>query len=253
MDDEEVPQLRAPAPAAPISSQPQQLRPGTNQDHENKPVVFPGENFQTTIFRPQKFSTPFYPTSVYPSNSFVPVSGPVFVPQRPVLLPTRIPLVQQQQVGPPAVIHSTSPLPANNFHEESNAYIPQPTPVPVRPLRPPTLVQGSYPGFQESDNRQPFGPLPGSLLPYPITQNPTTVPHYVVPRPQKYTPVAIPEVVTPYSVKDFQFGYDVDFTDKYGGARYSHNENHNGKAITGKYNVNLPGGSFQSVSYTSQH
>jgi len=49
----------------------------------------------------------------------------------------------------------------------------------------------------------------------------------------------------------YQFGYGVEASDYNGGASFSLNQNFDGVLTTGRYNVNLPGGSYQSVSYSS--
>ena len=59
-------------------------------------------------------------------------------------------------------------------------------------------------------------------------------------------PVAYDESPKPYA---FQYGV----ADTYSGAQFSAQENADGKAVTGSYQVALPDGRIQTVTYTADH
>merc|ERR1712088_705771 len=67
-------------------------------------------------------------------------------------------------------------------------------------------------------------------------------PYHPAPHPAKY----VDEAPKPYA---FQYGV----ADDYSGAKFSAQENADGKAVTGSYQVALPDGRIQTVTYTADH
>ena len=85
-----------------------------------------------------------------------------------------------------------------------------------------------------------FGPPPPASAPPP----PPPPPAYA-PAPYHY-PKPIDEAPEPYA---FQYGT----ADDYSGAKFNAQETADGKAVTGSYQVALPDGRIQTVTYTADH
>ena len=54
-----------------------------------------------------------------------------------------------------------------------------------------------------------------------------------------------------YEPKPYAYEYGV--ADEYSGARFNQHETSDGKAVTGQYQVHLPDGRIQTVTYTADH
>ena len=78
-------------------------------------------------------------------------------------------------------------------------------------------------------------------------------PQYPAPAPVYHpAPVAhVPVVVKDEAPKPYAFQYGV--ADDYSGAKFSAQEAADGKAVTGSYQVALPDGRIQTVTYTADH
>ena len=101
-----------------------------------------------------------------------------------------------------------------------------------------------------------YKPTPTPYKPAPTPYKPAPTPYQPAPTPYKPAPVAYKpapyhepkydEVPKPYA---FQYGVH----DDYSGANFNAQETADGKAVSGSYQVHVPDGRVQTVTYTADH
>merc|ERR1711931_237919 len=82
------------------------------------------------------------------------------------------------------------------------------------------------------------------LADQPAPYHPAPAPYH--PAPAAYKPAPYDETPKPYA-------YEYGVADDYSGANFNAHENADGKAVTGSYQVHLPDGRVQTVTYTADH
>merc|ERR1712168_1221161 len=85
---------------------------------------------------------------------------------------------------------------------------------------------------------------PAPYQPAPAPYHPAPAPYH--PAPAAYKPAPYDETPKPYA-------YEYGVADDYSGSNFNAHENADGKAVTGSYQVHLPDGRIQTVTYTADH
>ena len=80
----------------------------------------------------------------------------------------------------------------------------------------------------------------------PAPYHPAPAPYHPAPAPAYGKPPVYDETPKPYA---FEYGV----ADDYSGANFKAAETADGKVVTGSYQVNLPDGRVQTVTYTADH
>merc|ERR1712168_850242 len=71
--------------------------------------------------------------------------------------------------------------------------------------------------------------------------------------PAPYHPAPAPYHPAPYDETPKPYAFEYGVSDSYSGANFNAHEAADGKAVTGSYQVHLPDGRVQTVTYTADH
>merc|ERR1712042_258495 len=112
------------------------------------------------------------------------------------------------------------------------------TPNPFIMIR--AIVASALVATAMANNPAPYHPAPAPYHPAPAYK---PAPYHPAPA---YKPAPYDETPKPYA-------YEYGVADDYSGANFNAHENADGKAVAGSYQVHLPDGRVQTVTYTADH
>lgn len=118
--------------------------------------------------------------------------------------------------------------------------VPHLAPVHPAPVHPAPVLPAPY----KPAPPPPYHPAPVHPAPYKPAPHPA--PYKPAPHPAPYHPDPYDDTPKPYS-------YEYGVHDEYSGTNFNAHEVADGKAVSGSYQVHLPDGRVQTVTYTADH
>ena len=119
------------------------------------------------------------------------------------------------------------------------------------------VIPAPHPPHPHALPAGPYKPLPypppPPPAPYAPIPHPAPLPYKAapVPHPAPYKPHPHPAPYKEEPARPYAFEYGV--VDEYSGANFNAHETADGKVVSGSYQVHLPDGRIQTVTYTADH